>query len=148
LAGYALHDRLGYRVSRLARILQSQVERILAPEGLTRMTWLVLTAIGEDRVRTPSALAGYIGITRPASSRLLRRMEAAGHVCRGGGDSDGRSITLALTDRGRAVLARRRPEIDALSARFAAKLDPATYRLLLDGLGRLAEGEGGAFTHL
>lgn len=137
-----MQARLSYRVSRLARILQSQVEGILAPEGLTRMMWLVLAGIGEDGVRAPSDLAAYIGITRPATSRLLRRMEALGHVTRQGSDSDGRGVTLGLTASGQAILARCRPRIDALMARVTAKIDPATLATVLDALGQLAEGEG------
>jgi DNA-binding MarR family transcriptional regulator len=49
-------------------------------------------------VRTPSELADYIGITRPAASRLLKRMEARGFVTRASGDGDGRSVDLGLTD--------------------------------------------------
>jgi DNA-binding MarR family transcriptional regulator len=136
-----LHQRLSYRVSRLARIMQARVEAVLAPEGLTRMMWLVLTGLGEDGVTTPSDLADYIGITRPATSRLLARMEGAGFVVRSGSAADGRSVSVALTDRGREVLARLRPQVDAVLARFTAKLDPAALAVLIDRLGRLAEAE-------
>lgn len=137
-----LQARLSYRVSRLARILQSQVEGILAPEGLTRMMWLVLTGIGEDDVRSPSEMAVYIGISRPATSRLLRRMETLDHVARQSDQSDGRGVTLTLTACGQGVLARCRPPIDALMARITAKIDPETHTIVLTALGQLAEGEG------
>lgn len=145
---YLLHDRLGYRVSRLARIMQTRLEAVLAEEDLTRMMWLVLTGLGEDGVSTPSELADYIGITRPAASRLLRRMDARGFVARTGSDGDGRSIALALTERGRTVLDRARPHVDEMTAHFVSKLDPATHTALMDGLARLAEGEAGDFTSL
>jgi DNA-binding MarR family transcriptional regulator len=145
---YRLHDRLGYRVSRLARIMQSRLETVLAREDLTRMMWLVLTGIGEDGVRTPSELAEYIGITRPAASRLLNRMEARGFVVRAEGDGDGRTVDLALTDSGREVLLRARPQVDAMTAHFISKLDRAAYAALMDGLAGLAEGEPGDFTSL
>jgi MarR family transcriptional regulator, transcriptional regulator for hemolysin len=145
---YRLHNRLGYRVSRLARIMQARLEAVLAEEGLTRMTWLVLTGIGEDGVRAPSELAGYIGITRPAASRLLKRMEERGFVIRTGCEGDGRSVELGLTPAGRAVLDRARPHVDAVTAHFAGKLDGATHAALMDGLARLAEGERGDFTSL
>ena len=145
---HALHDRLTWRISRVARILQSQLESRLEPHGLTRMMWLVLRGVGDDGIATPSDLADYIGITRPAASRLLARMEAAGHVRREGAAGDGRSVTLALTGTGRALLDRLRPEVDAHLARFQAKLDPATLTALMDGLARLAEGEGGDFSSL
>ena len=145
---YTLHDRLGYRVSRLARIMQTRLEEVLAAEDLTRMMWLVLTGLGEDGVRTPSELADYIGITRPAASRLLKRMEARGFDIRADGDGDGRSIALGLTEAGREVLERARPRVDAMTAHFVSKLDGATHAALMDGLDRLAEGERGDFTSL
>ena len=145
---YTLHDRLGYRVSRLARIMQTRLEAVLAEEGLTRMMWLVLTGIGEDGVRTPSELADYIGITRPAASRLLKRMEARGFVVRAEGDGDGRSVDLGLTEAGQEVLDRARPRVDAMTAHFVSKLDGATYAALMDGLAGLAEGEHDDFTSL
>jgi len=145
---YTLHDRLGYRISRLARIMQTRLEAVLAEEGLTRMMWLVLTGLGEDGVRTPSELADYIGITRPAASRLLKRMEARGFVIRTDGDGDGRSIALCLTEAGREVVDRARPRVDAMTAHFVSKLDSATHAALMDGLDRLAEGERGDFTSL
>ena len=73
---YELHRRLGYRISVLSRIMQSRLERMIAELGLTRLMWCVLTGVGEEGVITPSELADYIGITRPATSRLLRDMEA------------------------------------------------------------------------
>jgi DNA-binding MarR family transcriptional regulator len=145
---YRLHDRLGYRVSRLARIMQSRLEGLLAGDGLSRMMWLVLTGIGEDGVRTPSEMADYIGITRPAASRLLARMEGLGHVARGAAEGDGRAVALELTPKGRAALMRLRPQVDAMTARFEAKLDPAAMAALMDGLARLAEGERGGFGRL
>jgi hypothetical protein len=39
------------------------------------------------------------------------------------------------------VLARLRPQVDAVLARFTAKLDPAALATLIDSLGRLAEAE-------
>lgn len=148
MAHYALHDRLGYRVSRLARIMQTRLEAVLEAEGLTRMMWLVLTGLGEDGVRTPSELASYIGITRPAASRLLRRMEARGFVTRAEAKGDGREVALGLAPAGRAVLDRARPAVDAVTAHFTAKLDPATHEALMRGLARLAEGERGDFSSL
>ena len=144
----ALHDRLTWRVARVARILQSQLEERLTRHGLTRMSWLVLRGLGDDGVTSPSALAAYIGITRPATSRLLARMEASGLVARSGADGDGRSVALLLTERGRHLLSEVRPEVDAHLARFRAKLDDATYGALMDGLARLAADEDGDFTSL
>lgn len=143
-----LKDRLGYRLSRAARILQIRLEVELAPEGLTRLMWLVLSGIGDEDIATPSAMAEAIGITRPATSRLLARMEAMGLVVRGGGADDGRSVKLALTPAGLATLRRLRPKVEAVRAHFARKLPELELTALIVALDRLTAGEDGDLTNL
>ena len=146
---YLLHQRLGWRVSRLARILQARLEAILADEGLTRLMWVVLCGLGEDGIETPSELAEYIGITRASTSRLLTTLERRALIRRHGAQSpDGRQVALALTDKGRAILTRYRPEADAMSAHFLSKLGPGQADALMDALALLAQGEGGDLTRL
>lgn len=148
-APYLLHRRLGWRVSRLARILQARLEAVLAPEGLTRLMWVVLCGLGEDGVETPSEMADYIGITRASTSRLLTTMAGSGLIVRNGpAGPDGRQVALALTDRGRAILTRYRPQADALNAHFMAKLTPDQARVLMEALALLAAGEGDDLTRL
>jgi MarR family transcriptional regulator, transcriptional regulator for hemolysin len=146
---YLLHQRLGWRVSRLARIMQARLEAVLADEGLTRLMWVVLRGLGDDGVETPSEMAAYIGITRASTSRLLTTMEARGLIRRDNPQGpDGRQVALALTDRGRALLARYRPAADAVTAHFLTKLDPEEARILMQALATLAEGEGDTLTRL
>lgn len=138
---YRLHQRLGFRVSRLARIVQARLEADLAADGLTRLGAAVLGGVGDEGVTTPSALADYVGITRPALSRLLRGLEARGMIARASASGDGRQTEVALTPEGAAVLARVRVASDAVQAHFAAKLSPEELIRVTDALRRLAEGE-------
>lgn len=147
--GYLLHQRLGWRVSRMARILQAHLEDVLAEDGLTRLMWVVLCGLGEDGVETPSEMAGYIGITRASTSRLLTTMEGRGLIRRAGpAGPDGRQVALELTGRGRAILTRYRPEADAMTAHFLSKLSPEQARVLMEALAIMAEGEGEGLTRL
>jgi len=145
---YELHKRLGYRVSKLSRIMQSRLERMIAEQGLTRLMWCTLTGVGEEGVTTPSELADYIGITRPATSRLLRDMEAKGMLVRNGGCEDGRAITISLTDHGISRLTAARVSVDALNDHFKSKLPAELLALVLDGVERLAAGEDEEITRL
>lgn len=138
--GYRLHGRLGFRVSRLARLMQARHEAVL-PAGLTRLGAAVLGGVGDEDVDTPSALAAYVGITRPAMSRLLRGLEARGFVARAAAGGDGRQTQVVLTPTGTAALAEVRRAADALQAHFAAKLTPGDLAVLTRALARLAEGE-------
>lgn len=141
MGSYRLHGRLGFRVSRLARLMQARHEAALPP-GLTRLGAAVLGGVGDEGVVTPSDLAAYVGITRPAMSRLLRGLEAKGFIARAAaGGEDGRQTAVALTPRGAAALAEVRRASDALQAHFAAKLTPEDLAALTRALAMLAEGE-------
>lgn len=140
MTDYRLHRRLGFRVSRLARLMQARHEAAL-PRGLTRLGAAVLTGVGDEAVTTPSGLAAYVGITRPAMSRLLRGLEARGLIRRAPGGEDGRQTQVVLTAEGGAALAVVRRAADALQAHFAAKLTAGDLATLTDALARLAEGE-------
>jgi MarR family transcriptional regulator, transcriptional regulator for hemolysin len=146
--GYALHGRLGYKVSRLARLMQGRLERGLAPLGLTRLMWCVLTGIGDESVDTPSELATYLGITRPATSRLLRELEGKGLLRRDGHEEDGRGRRLALTPHGHGVVEAARWAVADTRAHFATKLAQGELDAMLDMFDRLAAGEDAALTRL
>ncbi|MCG6115410.1 MAG: MarR family winged helix-turn-helix transcriptional regulator [Mesorhizobium sp.] len=148
MADFQLHQRLGYKVSRLSRIMQSRLERLIAEQGLTRLMWCVLTGIGDEGVSTPSELADYIGITRPATSRLLREMEAKGMVLRHGSDADGRGKTVSLTPFGQKLLEAARPSMEAVNQHFTSKIEPEELARIMSALERLAEGEDEEITRL
>lgn len=145
---YELHRRLGYRVSVLSRIMQSRLERMIAELGLTRLMWCVLTGVGEEGVITPSELADYIGITRPATSRLLRDMEARNMVARNGSDADGRGRTVALTPYGQQLLEAARPSVEDVNTHFTSKLEPDELVMLHASIERLVAGEDERITRL
>lgn len=135
---YELHKRIGYKVSRLSRTMQARLERDIAKFGISRLMWCVLTGVGDEDVSNPSELADYVGITRPAMSRLLRDMETKGMVERSGGNGDGRTIEIRLSDIGRDALERARSTVDALNRHFSSKLSPerlAEFMLAVDLLG-------------
>lgn len=142
MSEYKLHQRLGYRVSRLSRILQGRLEGILAEHGITRLMWCVLIGVGEENVRTPSDLADYVGVTRPTMSRLLRVLEKKGYLIRSPGNGrDGRAVEIELSEEGRRVVSSTRGPVDGMNDYFAGKLPPEQFALLIDALGLLAAGE-------
>ncbi len=145
---YELHRRLGYRVSRLSRIMQTRLERGIAPFGLTRLMWCVLTGVGDEGITNPSELADYIGITRPATSRLLKDMAAKGLVCRNGGSGDGRTIALSLSDSGQDVLTRARVAVDEMHRHFMTKLSPEMTAQFMHALDALSADEHERLTKL
>jgi DNA-binding MarR family transcriptional regulator len=145
---YRLHEGLGYKLSRLSRVMQRRFEAELAPFGITRLAWCVLAASGLQDIRAPSALADYIGINRTAMSRLLNEMERDGLIRRERVATDGRAAAVMLTDKGRAVCDAVRPLVQRVAAHFHAKLDEAEAQALHGALDRLLADEEGRLSGL
>lgn len=137
-APYRLHDALGYRLTVAARRVERRFEAALKTLGLTRITWCVLLAVGEEGHHHPSEIADFIGIDRTATSRALRGMEAAGLITRDGGRNDRRNTRVRLTEIGTGLLDQARPLASASRMATEARLAPGereTLLTLLDKLG-------------
>lgn len=91
-----------YLVGRLERLARGGV----AVEGLNPAQWEALRyLVRANRFsRTPAALADYVGSTRGTISQTLIALEQKGLAVRSASARDGRSVELALTRRGEAVL--------------------------------------------
>ncbi len=70
-----------------------------------------LAAQGADR---PGALGGMAGLSRGATSNMLRRFEDAGVIERVAGPGDGRSVVVSLTSEGRRTERRLSAAVDAV----------------------------------
>ncbi|WP_422377804.1 MarR family winged helix-turn-helix transcriptional regulator [Roseibium sp.] len=147
-AEFTLHNRIGFKVTRLARIMESRLEKQLAVHGITRLQWCVLRGVGLEGVTSPSQLADYICIARPAISRLLKSMEEQGLVNRNGIDDDKRFTEVALTDLGQSKLTACHGLVRELNQHFSEKLDGDIYDVFMDAIDRLTEGEDVQLTRL
>ncbi len=142
---YRIRRRLGFRVTRLAAILEQALDESLAPHGLSRLEWSVLASIGLEEVTTPSDIAGHLGITRPATSRVLTRMRGNGLLAQDFDAADARKTRLRLTDKGRHTLSLCLPLVEAHQTHFLSKVDPAHLEAFQSGLDALLEGEKARF---
>lgn len=111
---------------------RAAVDRAVAPLGLTHAQYSVLATLHALTERngepTQRELAGYARLQPIFVSKLVRALEAAGHVRRRADESDARAVRLSLTETGRTT---------ALAAR-------ATVRALDGALTRPLGGSGGA----
>lgn len=137
---YRLHESLGYHLSLSARIQESRLEEGLRRLGLTRTTWCILLAAGNEGLRQPSEIAAFIGIDRTATSRALRTMEQDGLIRRTGGGADGRKRSVTLTDLGFRRLTEGAPIAQHNNAVMSDRLSDAELQNLKSLLKRLAEG--------
>lgn len=134
-----------YLVGRLERLARSGV----AAEGLNPAQWEALRyLVRANRFsRTPAALADYVGSTRGTISQTLIALEQKGLAARSASPRDGRSVELALTRRGEAVL--KQDPLLLLAQDIAAGTDddPAKLVATLEAVlaATIARNDGRAF---
>jgi DNA-binding MarR family transcriptional regulator len=116
----------------LAATLAADLERILglfrsltpAASGLSMTaagTLASLERLGPQRL---THLAAREGVTQPAMTQLISRLEDSGLVRREASQEDGRVVLVVITDDGRAMLARRRAGRNERMAGIIAQLSP------------------------
>jgi DNA-binding MarR family transcriptional regulator len=137
---YRLHDSLGFRLSRAARIQERRLDQSLKQLGLTRITWCVLLAVGNENLRQPSDIAAFVGVDRTATSRALRQMEAASLIGRTASQEDGRKRAVILTSKGEDCLRQGTPLAVANNAAMLERLGKADDDQMKGLLDRLIEG--------
>jgi DNA-binding MarR family transcriptional regulator len=97
------------RVLILAGVLDERLKEALAPVALAPWEFDVLSALrrsGTAGTRSPTELCASAQLTSGAMTHRLDRLEERGLVARRRGGADRRSIGVALTRRGRALIDR------------------------------------------
>ena len=115
----------------LAAALTVDLERIMGlyrsltePGGLSLTAAATLAAIERFGPQRLTALAAREGVTQPAMTQLISRLEDAGQVRRESDPDDGRVVLVTITDEGRATLAHRRDSRATRLAVILAQLSP------------------------
>ena len=115
----------------LAAALTVDLERIMGlyrsltePGGLSLTAAATLAAIERFGPQRLTSLAAREGVTQPAMTQLISRLEDAGQVRRESDPDDGRVVLVTITDAGRATLARRRDSRATRLAVILAQLSP------------------------
>src|ERR1700735_4719715 len=107
-------------LERIMRLYRSLTE----PGGLSLTAVATLTAIERFGPQRLTALAAHEGVTQPAMTQLISRLEDAGQVRRESDPDDGRVVLVTIHDEGRATLTRRRASRAARLADVLARLSP------------------------
>lgn len=89
----------------------------LADREVTVAEWSLMRTLYGKQPTPPSRLADEMGMTRGAVTKLADRLIAKSLILRAASPDDGRAQTLALTDRGTALV----PELAALADRNDAE---------------------------
>ena len=118
-----------------------QVGRLVQAEGydgeLSPAQWMALRffARANPFSRTPSAFAEFQATTRGTATQAIKALEASGHLVRRPFKTDGRSVSLRLTSKGKKALARDPFEVlvravDLLGARERSAMHRALHQVL------------------
>lgn len=126
-------------VDALAAALAADLERIvglfrsLSPaSGLSMTAAATLASIERLGPQRLTVLAVREGVTQPAMTQLISRLEDAGLVRREASPEDGRVVLVVITDEGRSTLARRRAGRTERLAGILGQLGP-DHRAALAG---------------
>ena len=99
----------------LAAGIAAGVERLIGlvrsltpPDGISLTAAATLATLERSGPQRLTALAVQEGVTQPAMTQLIGRLQEAGLVRREADPTDGRVVQVWLTDLGRDLLARRR----------------------------------------
>ena len=129
----------------LAAALAADLERILglfrsltpAAGGLSMTAASTLASLERLGPQRLTQLAAREGVTQPAMTQLISRLEDSGLVRREASQEDGRVVLVVITDDGRAMIARRRAGRNERLAGIIAQLSPGHQEALAAALPAL-----------
>jgi DNA-binding MarR family transcriptional regulator len=127
-----LASRLRLAIARLSRRIRQ--EAAATGEELSASTQAALASIERLGPITLGELAAVERVQPPSMTRIVARLEEWGYATRVVDPTDRRVARAAITDTGRALLARSRTRKDAYLARRVAELTDAERALLARAL--------------
>lgn len=133
------------RLSRLSRLVATELHRTFAAHGLDSASFDVLATLRRSDAPhrlTPTELMRSAMVTSGAITQRLDRLEDRGLVVRTPNEADGRGVHVALTEEGRALIDRVLPDHVATEHRVLAALPPARRDDLADTLRAVLESLG------
>ena len=118
-------------VEELAAQLSTDLEQVVGllrsliqPSALSMTAAATLSSLERTGPSRLTVLAAREGVTQPAMTQLISRLEDDGLVRRDADPADGRVVQVRITDEGRATLARRRAGRAAKLAVILTQLSP------------------------
>jgi len=92
------------RLQEVARRGRTHYARHLLKTGLYAGQERIIEALASVETMTPGALAKTLGVRPPTITMTISRLEEQGFVARAASASDGRQVTVMLTEAGHDVL--------------------------------------------
>ena len=130
--GPTAHARAAEIAAGLERLLA--LIRWLSPPGLSLTAAATLATVDRSGPCRLTALAAHEGVTQPAMTQLVGRLEDSGLVERCADPADGRVVHVQITRAGREFVAHRRAAGAERLSRLLATLNPADQEALAAAL--------------
>jgi DNA-binding MarR family transcriptional regulator len=134
-----LTAHLGYWLRLVSNHVSQGFARKVEAHGVTVAEWVLMRQLFDADALAPSRLAGRMGMTRGAVTRLADRLIAKSLVTRTADPQDGRAQTLALTVLGRGLVPQLAALADANDKEFFDQLAPEDRAALLRILRGIVE---------
>jgi DNA-binding MarR family transcriptional regulator len=112
----------GEAVAAALERLTRSIVRMSARGDLSLTAAATLSALDRSGPTRLTDLAMQGGVTQPAMTQLVSRLQEAGLAVRSGDPDDGRVVQVHITDAGRALMAERRTARAALLAELLSQL--------------------------
>ena len=119
-----LETHLGYWLRAVSNAVSQSFSRRVEAEGVTVAEWVFLRMLWDIDPVAPSLLAGRMGMTKGAISKLADRLIGKALVERRADPVDGRAQILSLTAAGRVLVPRLAALADVNDAAFFGTLSP------------------------
>src|SRR5579862_5130665 len=123
-------EPVGRQLVFTAKSMREAFEDMLAAEGATLPSWVVLSALADVGCVTQGALATHVHLEGATITHHVDRLEKAGLVRRQLDPDDRRVRRLELTDAGAELHARLLGAVIRLQQRVLAGIDPADMAVL------------------
>ncbi len=134
-----LETHLGYGLRRVSNQVSGAFARALQTRHVSVAEWVVLSQIHERPDTQPGELAGALGLTRGAVSKILDKLETKKWISRQTLPQDHRVQLLSLTRHGRRILPELAKTADQNDQHFFACLDAGEKVLLRRLLQKLTD---------
>ena len=135
----ALTDHLGYWLRLVSNHVSYAFARKLDSKGVTVAEWVVLRELYEVEALAPSRLAGNMGMTKGAISKLADRLLGKLLIEREDVPGDGRAHTLRLSAKGRRLVPELAGLADENDATFFEDLSVRERAQVLQALQKIVE---------
>lgn len=131
---YELPKSVGHLIHRLHRVMKATFERRLEAYDVTPAQWAVLDTVRQGTSNRPAHIASMLGQERSSVTRVVERLRGKGLLAQSADPEDRRSVVLALTPTGRALvpqLIEASRDVNALYMRGLSKPERASLHALL-----------------